>query len=157
MGRRRSSSAPDRPLQPQYQQQQQQQQQQQRPAAFRQSSIGINRMPVAQALRQAGLNPNASTNALQQGTGHLPTLEEEDQLNTSRHGSAGTTQTTEFPPTRLRKARSALHTKLSFWKGKDANADADLEKQQPMEPLNLAEPGMNYTSNMVDVLDTLGM
>ncbi|KAF1956623.1 hypothetical protein CC80DRAFT_492146 [Byssothecium circinans] len=146
-GRARSNSAPDPPPA--------QQQQPQRPTGFRQSSIGIRRMPSSQALRQVAQDPNASTNALQQG--RLPALEEECQLETVPTTSTSTTDSPEAQPSagRLRKVRSALPGLMSFWRAKDPSPDADLEKQQPQEPLQPAEPGMNYTSNMVDVLDTL--
>ncbi|KAF2641295.1 hypothetical protein P280DRAFT_517501 [Massarina eburnea CBS 473.64] len=149
--RARSSSAPDPPPA-----QQQQQQRQQRPPSFRQSSIGIRRMPAAQTLGQIAKNPNASTHALQQG--RLPALEEEGQLQTTP--TAGSVSSTASPASlpplgRLRKSRSALPTRLSFWKAKETSPEADLEKQPPQEPIGLAGPGMNYTSNMVDVLDTL--
>ncbi|CAI6338470.1 unnamed protein product [Periconia digitata] len=158
-GRARSSSAPSEPSP-------QPSSSQLRPSTLRQSSIGIKRMSSAQGLQQLATNPNASCNALRQSTTRLPALEEECQLEnvpTTASNFSEPMPAKNSPPGRLRKVSSALQNKLSFWKDKEPDTTADLEKQPPpitsqQPPQQLAapyQPGLNYTSNMVDVLDTV--
>ncbi|KAF2252604.1 hypothetical protein BU26DRAFT_529623 [Trematosphaeria pertusa] len=143
-GRARSNSAPNAPPPPA----------QRRPSAgVRQSSIGIRRVPSAGALRQVALSPNASTHQLSGSTSRLPALEEECQLEPVSTGSTSTTEsdTPRPEPSRLRKVSSAIQTRLPFWKGKEKDEEGE---KAPM-PAAAAEPPMQYSSNMVDVLDTL--
>lgn len=132
-----------------------------RPSALRQSSIGIKRM---QGLQQLAMTPNASTNALSQSTARLPALDEECQLETVPTSASNHSEPLPQKPTspgRLRKVSSTLQNKLSFWKDKDPDTDVNLQKPPPPPPPQQPpaapyDPGLNYTSNMVDVLDTLG-
>ncbi|PVI07047.1 hypothetical protein DM02DRAFT_609423 [Periconia macrospinosa] len=149
-GRARSSSAPSEPS---------------RPSGIRQPSIGIKRMTSAQGLQQLSVNPSASTNALRQSTTRLPALDEESQLEnvpTTTSNRSEPLPAKKSQPGRLRKVSSALHSKLGFWRGKDPDAMADPEKstlpsrpQQHQQTVVPFDPVLNYTSNMVDVLDTV--
>ncbi|KAK3207446.1 hypothetical protein GRF29_103g1047171 [Pseudopithomyces chartarum] len=128
---------------------------------MRQSSIGIRRMPSAEEFhtQRAYASQNASTNALQQSSSRLPALEEEVPLE---HMNTGSTTSTESDgprtePNRLSRATSAVSAKLGFFKskkGKDREKDTqDAPDFPPLAPGD--RPWTNYSSNMVDVLDTL--
>jgi hypothetical protein len=130
---------------------------------MRQSSIGIRRMPSAEEFhtQRAYASQNASTNALQQSSSRLPALEEEVPLE---HMNTGSTTSTESDgprtePNRLSRATSAVSAKLGFFKskkGKDKEKDTqDAPDFPPLAPGD--RPWTNYSSNMVDVLDTLGI
>lgn len=85
----------------------------------------------------------------------LDTLEE--GLELGRTASKASESTLAQPePSRLRKVKSAIQTKVPFW-----NSPSPKEKEKLPEPFNPPaqgpiDDGMNYTSDMVDVLDTLG-
>lgn len=142
-GRSRSNSAPQR-----------------RPGVgMRQSSIGIRRLPSADELRaqRAYANQNSSTHALQQTPTRLPALEEDVQLDpiNTRSTTSNESNSPQTEHNRLSHATSAVSAKLGFWKskkGKEKNTvdDDDLPPQGDRS-------WTNYSSNMVDVLDTLGM
>ncbi|KAJ4291128.1 hypothetical protein N0V90_010326 [Kalmusia sp. IMI 367209] len=137
-GRARSNSAPQRRPVP----------------GLRQSSIGIRRVPSSGTLQQAYTTQNASTNALQQTPTRLPALEEGVQLEPVATGPSSSTESSsgQTEQNRLSRATSAVSTKLRFWrsnKGKDVEATGGQTSAMP------AELPMNYTSNMVDVLDTV--
>lgn len=130
---------------------------------MRQSSIGIRRMPSVEELRsqRALASQNASTNALNQSSSRLPALEEEVPLEPINTGSTTSTESdaARTEPNRLSRATSAVSAKLAFFKpkkGKDKekNAQDDLDFPPPAPG---DRPWTNYSSNMVDVLDTLGM
>lgn len=114
-------------------------------------------MPSSVALRQVALNPNASTNALQQSTTRLPALEEEVQLEPVGTGSSDSTEADapRAEPSRLRKVSSAISTRMPFWGNKNKEKDVEADKV-PVGPSVPAEPSIQYSSNMVDVLDTVG-
>ncbi len=138
--RARSSSAPNRP-----------QQYPRRPQAGRQASIGIRRMPSSNALRQTAQQPTAST--IRSGT-PLPALDEEQELGqlSSTNGSQSTLTNPEPEKSRLRKVKSAIQTRIPFWGNK-------VEEKSPTTSAHAAalqdDMSSNYTSGMVDVLDTI--
>ncbi|KAF2685663.1 hypothetical protein K458DRAFT_300387 [Lentithecium fluviatile CBS 122367] len=150
-GRARSNSAPNAPLPPPPPPPTQQS----RPAATRQSSIGIRRMPSSTALRSVALNPNTSTNALSQSASRLPALEEEVQLEPTATNSTSTSDSSapRAEPSRLRKVSSAVQTRLGFWK--DKGKEQDVEAGADTIPAPQMDQGWQYSSNMVDVLDTV--
>ncbi|KAF1928889.1 uncharacterized protein M421DRAFT_92020 [Didymella exigua CBS 183.55] len=150
--RARSNSAPHRSPVQQRGLPQQQNSPHSRPSpGFRQASIGIRRMPSSISLNQYAQATNPSSQRLSQP---LDTLEEGRELGRTPSASSGSTLT-QPEPSRLRKARSAIQTRVSFW-----NSPSAKEKEKSPEPFdssaqNPADEGMNYTSDMVDVLDTL--
>ncbi|KAH7393848.1 hypothetical protein DE146DRAFT_660168 [Phaeosphaeria sp. MPI-PUGE-AT-0046c] len=137
--RARSSSAPHRPnASPQYQRRP--------PVGARQASIGIRRMPSSNALRQVAQQPNPSSQRL---SAPMPALDEDCVLGQIPSNSSKPVSTQE-PPSRLRKVKSAVQTRIPFWGNKESQAtDADATTPQR------GEESMDYTSDMVDVLDTL--
>ncbi|KAF9731631.1 hypothetical protein PMIN01_10648 [Paraphaeosphaeria minitans] len=147
IGRSRSNSAPQR-----------------RPVAgMRQSSIGIRRMPSAGELQQTYATQDASTNALSQVPSRLPALEEGVQLQPVNTASTASSESDgpRAPPNRLSKSISAVSAKFGFGKskkGKDQAQDKDMELEgaQGQTPDSYGDrQWTNYSSNMVDVLDTL--
>ena len=150
--RARSTSAPHRPLNQQFGSPQQQSPYSRPSPGVRQASIGIRRMPSSVALNQYAQATNPSSQRLSQ---HLDTLEEGQVLG--RTPSKSTDSTLSQPePSRLRRVRSAIQTKVPFW-----NSPSSREKEKSPEPFDPsaqgpADVGMDYTSEMVDVLDTLG-
>ncbi|CAE7175847.1 hypothetical protein CFE70_005402 [Pyrenophora teres f. teres 0-1] len=139
--RARSSSAPNRGTVPQ--------QYPRRPQVGREASIGIRRMPASPALRQVSQQPNPST----QGLNTLPVLDENHQLGSVDSSNGSDPTLTNPDQSRLRKARSAMQVRMPFWGTK-----RDQEKTLPTTanaPAPPDDPSANYTSGMVDVLDTL--
>jgi hypothetical protein len=133
--------------------------QQTRPSAIRQSSIGIRRMPSSGPLPPVALNPNASTNALQQTSSRLPALEEEVQLEpvATKASSSTASSTPRTEPSRLKKVSSAVQARLGFGKDKNKAKEQDVEAGVDALPPGAPDQGWQYSSNMVDVLDTVGM
>jgi hypothetical protein len=123
------------------------QQYQRRPQVGRQSSIGIRRMPSSNATRSTAHHPNASTNRL---SAPLPALDEEHELGRlpSHNGSESTLTNPEPDNSRLGKFKA----RLPFWSKKEHG-------KTPQTSANAACPqddmSTNYSSNMVDVLDTI--
>ena len=116
-------------------------------------------MPSSMALRSVALNPNASSNALQQSTTRLPALEEEVQLEPTSTGSSDTSDSSAHKngPSRLRKVSSAVQTGFGLWGNKDKGKNQDVEAGAGADvPGTQMDQGMQYSSNMVDVLDTVG-
>lgn len=150
--RARSNSAPHRPLNQQRESPQQHSPYSRPSPGVRQASIGIRRMPSSLTLNQYAQATNVSSQRLSQP---LDTLQEGQELGTTPSHSSESTLT-QPEPSRLRKVKSAIQTKVPFW-----NSPSSKEKEKSPEPFNLhgqgsADVGMDYTSDMVDVLDTLG-
>jgi hypothetical protein len=57
-------------------------------------------------------------------------------------------------PSRLTKVKSAVQSKMPFWGSKQKQMSSDANGAHGQQ---LGDTSMNYTSDMVDVLDTLGM
>lgn len=58
----------------------------------------------------------------------------------------------------MRKVKSAIQTKVPFW-GSPSSKEKEKEKSpEPFDPAaqSPADGGVDYTSGMVDVLDTIG-
>ncbi|CAO2656094.1 Nn.00g048970.m01.CDS01 [Neocucurbitaria sp. VM-36] len=138
--RARSNSAPNR-ASPQHQQRRP-------PVGVRQASIGIRRMPSSQALRTVAQQPNVSSTRL---NAPLPALDEDCALGqVPSRGSESTLTEPEPEQSRLRKVKSAVQTRIPFWGKKEQ------EKPQPHgASVHPDDVSMNYTSDMVDVLDTI--
>ncbi|KAF1843669.1 uncharacterized protein K460DRAFT_368535 [Cucurbitaria berberidis CBS 394.84] len=139
--RARSNSAPNSPSP---------QQQQRRPTVGgRQASIGIRRMPASNALRQVAHQPNVSTSRL---NAPLPALNEDCVLGqVPSNGSESTLTEPEPAQSRLRKVKSAVQTRIPFWGKKEHES-----KPRPDSAAAYHDDiSMNYTSDMVDVLDTI--
>lgn len=141
--RARSSSAPNKASPQQYQRRP--------PVGSRQASIGIRRMPSSNTLRQVAQQPNPSAQRL---STPLPALDEEHALGQApSNSSKPESSSNKVEPSRLRKVRSAIQTRIPIW--------GTPEKQKPMAANGVAahqdEEPADYTSGMVDVLDTLGM
>ncbi|KAJ4340982.1 hypothetical protein N0V87_002020 [Didymella glomerata] len=147
--RARSTSAPQRP---QRGSPQQQTSPYSRPSpGVRQASIGIRRMPSSVSLNQYAQATNPSSQRLSQP---LDTLEEGRELGRTPSKASESTLT-QPEPSRLRKVKSAIQTRVPFW-----NSPSVKDKEKSLEASNPpaqgpADEGMNYTSDMVDVLDTL--
>ncbi|KAJ4984515.1 hypothetical protein SVAN01_09990 [Stagonosporopsis vannaccii] len=149
--RARSNSAPHRPLTQQRGSPQQHSPYSRPLPGVRQASIGIRRMPSSIALNQYAQATNLSSQRLSQP---LDTLEEGRELGRTPSKSTDSTLT-QPEPSRLRKVRSAIQTRVPFW-----NSPSSKEKEKSPEPFDSsaqgpADVGMDYTSDMVDVLDTL--
>jgi hypothetical protein len=141
--RARSSSAPNRGTPPF-------QQYPRRPQAARQTSIGIRRMPSGSPLRQSAQQSVASTP--RPGT-PLPALAEEHELGQLPSNTSQSTLNNPVPDqSRLRKIKSAVQLRIPFWGKKE-------EEKSPATGPNAAtaqeDASTNYSSGMVDVLDTL--
>ncbi|KAF2661520.1 hypothetical protein K491DRAFT_587149 [Lophiostoma macrostomum CBS 122681] len=123
----------------------------------RQPSIGIRRMPSSQALRQAAVDPNASTTQLGRTQSGLQVLDETCALgevpsNTSNGGASSDTQKEQ--PGRLRRASLAVQSALGL--KKDNGKDKEGQPGTATEPERLVDgQGRQFNDNMVDVLDTL--
>jgi hypothetical protein len=109
-------------------------------------------MPSSVSLNQYAQATNPSSQRLSQP---LDTLEEGRELGRTPSKDSESTLT-QPEPSRLRKVKSAIQTRVPFW-----NSPSTKEKENSPEPLNTSaqgpvDEGMNYTSDMVDVLDTLG-
>jgi hypothetical protein len=118
---------------------------QRRPQAARQASIGIRRMAPSNGLRQPNQHANASTNGL---STPLPALDEEHELGRlPSHNPSESTLTNPEP-------ENSRFGKLKFWGKKDQG-----KGKAPQTSANAAYPeddrSTNYSSNMVDVLDTI--
>ncbi|EOA89746.1 uncharacterized protein SETTUDRAFT_175712 [Exserohilum turcica Et28A] len=141
--RARSNSAPDRGTPPH-------QQYPRRPQAARQASIGIRRMPSSNALRPTGQQSNASANRLSMP---LPALNEEQELgHISSDGSKSTLTDPEPTQSRLRKVKSAVQLRIPFWGKKE---DEKQKRASAHAAATEEDTSTNYSSGMVDVLDTL--
>jgi hypothetical protein len=118
------------------------------PVGVRQASIGIRRMPSSNSLGQAAHQPNPSTQRL---STPLPALDENHALERVPSHSSDLTAL-RGSPSRLTKVKSAVQTRVPFWGNKK-------QQQLPDSHVPPVKPGysMDYTSDMVDVLDTLGM
>jgi hypothetical protein len=107
-------------------------------------------MPSSTSLRQVAQQPNPSSQRL---SAPLPALDEDHAL-----GQVSTNTSKSDPPrvepSRLRKVKSAVLTSIPFWGHKEtqtqAQVNAGVAGQQN------GNESMDYTSDMVDVLDTLG-
>ncbi|KAF1362520.1 hypothetical protein EJ07DRAFT_174952 [Lizonia empirigonia] len=149
--RARSNSAPHQLLNQQRGSPQQQHSPYSRPSAARQASIGIRRMPSSVALNQYAQATNPSSQRLSQP---LDTLEEGRELGRTLSKSTNSSLT-QTEPSRLRKVKSAIQTRVLFW-----NSPSSKEKGKSHEPFDSSaqgpeDVGMDYTSDMVDVLDTI--
>ncbi|KAH7378697.1 hypothetical protein BKA66DRAFT_442725 [Pyrenochaeta sp. MPI-SDFR-AT-0127] len=138
--RARSNSAPNRgPAQ----------QQARRPlVGGRQASIGIRRVPSSNALRQVAQQPNASAQRL---NAPLPAVNEDCELGQTPSRTSESTLTEREPQSRLRKVKSAVQTRIPFWGKKESEAPVRATGTS-MHP---EDASMDYTSDMVDVLDTI--
>lgn len=108
-------------------------------------------MPSSHTLRQVAQQPNPSAQRL---NAPLPALDENCELGQVHSKSTDSTVSQPEPEAgRLRKVKSAIQTRLPFWgsKEKDKGNPTTQEAQ-----LFQDDASMNYTSDMVDVLDTLG-
>ncbi|KAF2033332.1 hypothetical protein EK21DRAFT_59056 [Setomelanomma holmii] len=110
-------------------------------------SIGIRRMPSSNVLWQVAQQPNPSAQRL---NAPLPTLEEGCALEQVK---SHLTQDTapRGQPSRLTKVKSALQQRVPFWGNKDGHKLSDTNDAD-VQPGNAS---MDYTSDMVDVLDTI--
>ena len=109
-------------------------------------------MPSSITLNQYAQATNPSLQRLSQP---LDTLEEGRELERTPSKSTDSTLT-QPEPSRLRKVKSAIQTRVPFW-----NSPSSKEKEKSPEPFDpsahgLAYTSMDYTSDMVDVLDTIG-
>ncbi|KAH8726615.1 hypothetical protein GQ44DRAFT_758575 [Phaeosphaeriaceae sp. PMI808] len=120
--------------------------QQRRPTTgVRQASIGIRRMPSSNALRQVAQHPNPSGQRL---STPLPALDEDcalgvDASNISR-------STTNDKHSRLRQVKSAVLPRIPFWGNKEKQKSSNTDATQQFD-----DAFVDYTSGMVDVLDTV--
>ncbi|KAI4655754.1 hypothetical protein J4E93_000469 [Alternaria ventricosa] len=139
--RARSSSAPTKP-----------QQYPRRPQVGRQASIGIRRMPSSNALRQSAQQPQGS---IIRASTPLPALDEEQELGqfSSANGSQSTLNNPEPDRSRLRKVKSAIQTRIPFWGTKEEEKSPTTSAHAAAAPED--DMSSNYTSGMVDVLDTI--
>jgi hypothetical protein len=116
----------------------------------RQASIGIRRMPSTNALRQVAQQPNLSAQRLNTP---LPALDEDCALGQVPSNSNPPT-TPKDEPGRLTKVRSAVQSKIPFWGNKEKQ---DTPNTNAAGAQQSNDASMDYTSGMVDVLDTVGM
>ncbi|KAF2851180.1 hypothetical protein T440DRAFT_449106 [Plenodomus tracheiphilus IPT5] len=121
------------------------------PAGMRQASIGIRRQPASNTSRQIGQQPNPSTTQL---SAHLPALDEDHALGEVQSTNGSESTLTEPGPerSRLRKVKSAVQTRIPFWGNKDQGKSSGTDATTAQQDDNMS---MNYTSDMVDVLDTI--
>lgn len=128
------------------------QQHQRRPhVGVRQASIGIRRMPSSNALRQVSQQPNPSGQRL---STPLPALDEEHALGQIDSNSSKPVSS-KVEPSRLRKVKSAIQTRIPFWGTPEKHTTPDTNGAAGGAPQY--HESADYTSDMVDVLDTLGM
>jgi hypothetical protein len=109
-------------------------------------------MPSLTNLNQYSQTANLSSQRLSQP---LDTLEEGQELE-RRPSKSSESTLTQIPPGRLHKVKSAIQTRVPFW-----NSSSSKEKEKSPEPFapsaqGHTDDGMDYTSDMVDVMDTLG-
>jgi hypothetical protein len=109
-------------------------------------------MPSSVALNTYAQATNASSQRLNQP---LDTLEEGRELGRTPSKSTDSTLS-QAEPSRLRKVKSAIQTRMPFW-----NSPSNKENEMSPEPDSPSAPvpadaSMDYTSGMVDVLDTIG-
>lgn len=131
--RARSSSAPNRPN-----------------MGPRQASIGIRRMPASPALRQVAQQPNPSSQRL---NAPLPALDEDCELGQIPSKTNTDNSDPKVETSRLRKVKSAVQTRIPFWGKKDIDQN---QHQEPVDgAMHYDDRSMDYTSDMVDVLDTI--
>jgi hypothetical protein len=114
----------------------------------RQASIGIRRMPSSNTLRQVAQGPNPSAQRL---STPLPALDEEHALGQIPSNSSKP-DSNKVEPSRLRKVKSALHTRIPFWGTPEKHATSDANGTTPPQ----YDESADYTSDMVNVLDTIG-
>ncbi|KAH7094987.1 hypothetical protein FB567DRAFT_17206 [Paraphoma chrysanthemicola] len=138
--RSRSNSAPNKTSP--------QQQYPRRPVVgTRQASIGIRRMPSSNALRQVAQQANPSAQRL---NAPMPVLEEGCALGQVNSRSTQSTAPKE-EPSRLTKVKSAMQLRVPFW----GNKEKDTLPRTNDAPLQPNDASADYTSDMVDVLDTI--
>lgn len=109
-------------------------------------------MPSLTNLNQYSQAANHSSQRLSQP---LDTLEEGRELE-RRPSKSSESTLTQTPPGRLHKVKSAIQTRVPFW-----SSLSNKEKGKSPEPSGPSaqghiDDGMDYTSDMVDVMDTLG-
>jgi hypothetical protein len=109
-------------------------------------------MPSLTNLNQYSQTANLSSHRLSQP---LDTLQEDRELE-RRPSKSSESTLTQTPPGRLHKVKSAIQTRVPFW-----NIPSSKDKEKPQELVgpsaqNPVDEGMDYTSDMVDVMDTLG-
>jgi hypothetical protein len=113
-------------------------------------------MPSSIALGTVAQNPNNSTNALSQVPTRLAPLEEDVQLQPATSSSSSSSDgAAKAEPSRLKKVSSAVQTGFGLWGNKDKGKH-DVEADPNAAPTKQTDQGWQYTSNMVDVLDTVG-
>jgi len=101
-------------------------------------------------LREASMNPNASSALqLQPTASRLCALDEDCQLQTAPSATSSESPE-EQQPGRLRRASNAFQAKIGLKKEKGKNTETN-----PQPPEALGEMPRDYTTSMVDVLDTL--
>lgn len=83
----------------------------------------------------------------------LPALDEEQELgHISSNGSKSTLTESEPSNSRLRKVKSAIQLRIPFWSKKD---DEKPQRNSAHAAATEEDASTNYSSGMVDVLDTL--
>lgn len=106
-------------------------------------------MPSTNALRQVAQHNNASTNRL---STPLPALDENHVLEPVQPQSTQAAAP-QGEPSRLTKFKSAVQTRVPFWGGKKQEQLSDDHVPPALQADNYS---VDYTSDMVDVLDTIG-
>ncbi|EAT80451.2 hypothetical protein SNOG_12039 [Parastagonospora nodorum SN15] len=96
--------------------------------------------------KQVAQGPNPSAQRLST----LPALDEEHALGQVPSNSSKP-ESTKVEPTRLRKVKSAIQTRIPFWGSPEKQATPDASGHATPQ---YEEPA-DYTSDMVDVLDTI--
>jgi hypothetical protein len=107
-------------------------------------------MPSSNSLRQVAQQPNPSTQRL---NAPMPALDEECALG-QLPSDTPKPASIQGEPSRLTKVKSAVQSKMPFWGSKQKQMSSDANGAHGQQ---LGDTSMNYTSDMVDVLDTLGM
>ncbi|KAL6709516.1 hypothetical protein ACN47E_001451 [Coniothyrium glycines] len=118
------------------------------PVGVRQASIGIRRMPSSHTLRSlAQSNPSK-----QRLNAPLPAVDEDCALGQAPSNSSDSTLTEAAETTKVAKVRSVVAS-LPFWRSKEKDRN-----KTPAENAGFTQhdnTSMDYTSDMVDVLDTI--
>lgn len=123
---------------------------------MRQSSIGVYRQGPAQGLRQVAIN-NRTNPELSQNALRLPALDEDAAVHhTSTNVSTGApsppgSSTAEGRSSKWKRASDYLQSRLGLRKTDNAASN------QPPVIMKPSDFPREYDSNMVDVLDTVGM
>jgi hypothetical protein len=104
-------------------------------------------MPSSNTLRQAAQHANPSTQRL---STPLPALDEDHALEQVPSNSSHP----KGEPSRFTKIKSAVQTRVPFWGNKKQEQLSDNHVAPAQQSDNYS---MDYTSDMVDVLDTIGM